>query len=393
VSALSTALSALLPDRPGTLLLQACLAKGDTCGRAWTAFQQEGRELTELFRTDRGELKRLGPLLHDNLRRNGIGTDSRLATVLRTGALREELRTKIYREVLERLLLSLESRAVDSVLLGGAALAEWAYPTPSLRHSHDIDLLVAEPETGPAVSALLAEEFSGAESAEGRDGAVVLTHRNSLPVRLCGSMYELGRPEGSLSEARKWSGEFRVGQATTRVLGPEAALAYALARAAFSPRRSNLQWACDAWMICARAEPLGIDRFLEVLRPSRLLLPASIMLDYLARIGAPIAPQLVEAAKDAAATTSTLERDLALFGLRRGAPGGVIGVMRRVPDAQTRLALLKWLSFPSPEYLRWSSPPGRRTSTPALYLTRAASAIQDLARRRFRAGKAGGPDA
>jgi hypothetical protein len=146
-------------------------------------------------------------------------------------------------------------------------------------------------------------------------------------------------------------------------------------------------------MICARAESLGIDRFLEALRPSRLLLPASIMLGYLARIGAPVAPELLEASASAAATITTLERDLALFGLRRGAPGGVIGVMRRVPGAQARLALLKWLSFPSPEYLRWSGPPGHRASTPALYLTRAAGALQDLARMRFRAGKAPGPDA
>lgn len=384
MSTLATALSALLPDQAGTLLLQSCLARGEACGRAWAGFQREGRELTELFRTDHGELKRLGPLLLDNLRRNGIGAEARLATVLRTGALREELRGRIYREVLEEVLDTLGSGGVESVLLGGAALAEWAYPVPSLRHSHDIDLLVAGPDAQRAVDGLIGAGFARGESAAGRDGAVVLSHRNSLPVRLCGSMYELAPDGGSLDAARRWSADFRIGRAGTRVLGPEAALVYALARAAYSPRRSCLQWAADAWMICGRAESLRLSVFLEAARTSRLLLPVSVMLGYLARIGAPVADDFVDGVAQAAETTSKLDRDLALFGLRRGAPDGLMGLLRRVPDTQTRLALLGWLSFPSGAYLQWSRPAGRRIPTPALYLVRAAGALRDLGRRRRR---------
>lgn len=381
--ALSSALSGLLPDRPGTLLLQSCLAKGASCGRAWTEFQIQERGLTELFRTDRGELKRLGPLLLDNLRRNGVGADARLATVLRTGALREELRSRIYREVLEQVLVTLQSAGVESILLGGAALAEQVYQTPSLRHSHDIDLLVGEADMARAAGALVAAEFSREAVAPGRDGALLLTHRTSLPIRLVASMYELARPEGSLAAVRAWSTEFRVGQAATRVLRPEAALGYALARAAFSPRRSSLQWAADGWMIGAGSDPLDDQAFVEAARQSRLLLPCSIMLGYLARIGAPIGPGFLAAVTRAAEPTTPLERDLALFGLRRGSAGGVGGLMRRAPDTHTRLALLTWLAFPSPGYLRWTRPAAGRMPTPALYLVRAASALRDLSRRGF----------
>jgi hypothetical protein len=376
--ALSSALSGLLPDELGTLLLQSCLARGEACGRAWTELQRQERGLTELLRTDRGELKRLGPLLLDNLRRNGVGADARLSTVLRTGALREELRSNIYREVLEQVLGTLESAGVDSILLGGAALAEQVYQTPSLRHSHDIDLLVAEADMERAAGALAGAEFSREAAAPGHDGALLMTHRNSLPVRLAASMYELARPEGSLAEVRAWSTDFHVGQARTRVLRPEAALAYALARAAFSPRRSTLQWAADGWMICAASDALDHRTFVAAARRSRLLLPCAIMLGYLARTGAPIATGFLEAVTRAAESTTALERDLALFGLRRGAPGGVRGLMRRAPDTHTRLALLAWLAFPSPGYLRWTRPAGGRMPTPALYLVRAASALRDF---------------
>ena len=68
--ALRGALATLHPGRADTLLLRACLADGDDCRSAWTAFTGDGRDLVQLFRTDRGELKRLGPLLGWNLQRN-----------------------------------------------------------------------------------------------------------------------------------------------------------------------------------------------------------------------------------------------------------------------------------------------------------------------------------
>ena len=88
------ALEALLPDPMESLLLRACLAQGDAARLAWSAFERQGGNLVELFRTDRGELKRLGPLLLDNLRANQVPVGTELMTALKTSYLREELRAK-----------------------------------------------------------------------------------------------------------------------------------------------------------------------------------------------------------------------------------------------------------------------------------------------------------
>jgi putative nucleotidyltransferase-like protein len=377
---LHSALSALLPDAAETLLLRSCLATGDACRHAWADFQKRGRELTELFRTDRGELKRLGPLLHHNLRRNGAPVDTRLLTVLRTGFLREQLRAQVYRDILGQALAALESAGVNTLLLGGAALGAWAYDDPTLRHSHDIDLLVAEADLEGAIAALRAAGFASQNSGSpGGDRPIVLSHRTGLPLRLRTSLYELSCHPSSLEALRAGSRVAPVGELSARFLGPEDSLAHVLGRACFSPTRSTLQWASDAWMISARGTGLDPEKFLRAITRGQLLLPASVLLRYLAGLGAPIPVSLVEEAEQRAEAATTLERDLALYGLRRGAPRGLLGVLQRMPNARTRVAMLWWLVFPSRAYVRWAHQPRHSILVPVYYVTRVASVVADMA--------------
>lgn len=379
--ALRGALSALLPSPAETTLLKACLAPGDTGREAWAGFQKQERELTELFRTDRGELKRLGPLLFDNLRRNGAPTDARLLTVLKTGFLREELRSRIYHDILGQALRALEAEGIDALVLGGAALSLWAYDQPALRHSHDIDLLVGQRNVAGAAAALRSAGFAAeGNSPPGGSDTMVLCHGTGLPVRLHTSLFELSCHSAPVEALRTGSRAVATGEMSARVLGPEDSLAHVLGRAASSPRRSNLQWACDAWMICVRTPSLEQDRLLGVLGSARLLLAGVILLRYLGELGANIPSALLQEAERRTQAATALERDLALYGLRRGGPRGLLGVLRRMPSYATRFAMLRWLSFPSPGYVRWAYQLRSPLLTPVYYLARAASGLAGLAR-------------
>lgn len=379
--ALRGVLSALLPSGSETTLLRACLAPGDAGREAWAGFQKQERDLAELFRTDRGELKRLGPLLFDNVRRNGAPTRAPLLTVLKTGFLREELRSRIYQDILCRALRALEAEGISAIVLGGAALSLWAYDQPALRHSHDIDLLIGEPDLARAEAALRNAGFAAAGGpSPGNPGAAVLCHGTGLPVRLHTSLFELSCHPAPLEALRAGSRAVAVGEMSARVLGPEDSLAHVLGRAAGSPRRSNLQWACDAWMICARTPSLQQDRLLGVLGDARLLLAGAVLLRYLQELGAGIPNTLPEEAERRTRTVTGLERDLALYGLRRGGPRGLLGVLRRLPTQGTRVAMLRWLAFPSPDYVRWAYQLRSPLLTPVFYLARAASGLAGLAR-------------
>ncbi len=85
-----------------------------------------------------------------------------------------------------RLLSVMEQAAIPGLLLKGQAIAQWAYPDPSLRASGDIDVLVATREAA-----------------------------DLLARRLCESGYELFQPSGDLvgagDDAAPRGGAGRVG--------------------------------------------------------------------------------------------------------------------------------------------------------------------------------------
>jgi hypothetical protein len=368
--ALRRALAALLPGHDEGLLLQACLADGDRCGSAWQAFTANGRDLAELFRTDRGEQKRLGPLLVWNLRRNGVEAESALLTVLRTGLLREELRSELYRGILMDALRALDEARVVFLVLGGGDLGMSAYPEPMLRHAHDIDLLMGESDVERSARAL---ERAGFHRVASGDGIVELRHGRDLPVRLNTSLFHLSCHPSSFDALLSSNRIHDLGGRSARVLAREDALAFLLGRACYSAKRATLQWACDAWML-ARNGPLRAERLIDTLARARLLLPASVLLRYLASLGAPFDTALVYQVELAAARHDALDRDLALHGLRHGTTAGWRAALSRMPDKATRLWALGRMTLPSPAYVRWAHGVERGLLVPWYYVKRALGA-------------------
>jgi hypothetical protein len=369
---LQRALGALLPAQDETWLLQALLADGAAVADSWRQFTDGGRDLAELFRTDRGELRRLGPLLAWNLRRNGVQADPALLTVLRTGMLREQLRSDLYRGILMEALCALDDAHVTFLVLGGADLGMSAYPEPMLRHTHDIDLLMAGRDVECSAGAL---ERVGFRRVPTEDGVVELRHGRDLPVRLNTSLFHLScHPSsfGQLLEAKRIQD---VGGRSARVLSREDALALALGRASYSAKRVTLQWACDAWMIVASG-PVDAERLISTLARARLLLPASVLLRYVADLGAPLDARLVEQLEAAAAAGDALDRDLALHGLRHGTPAGLSAVLARISGRVSRLRALGWMLVPSPAYVRWAHHVEHGALVPWYYARRVVRAMQ-----------------
>ncbi len=349
-TAVLRALRALLPGTDESLLLQACLADGDACADAWNRFMRSGHDLVEMFRTDRGGRRRLGPLLEWNLRRNEIAVDPALLTVLRTGALREELRSRLFREIVAEAIDALTGTNVDFVALGGVDLGMSAYPNPVLRHTHDIDLLLHESDIAQSADALRRVGFLRAPDEE---GVRILKHRRDLPVRLNTALFHLSCHEGGFDDVAGTSRRQDVGGRMARVLSREDAMAAALGRPCYSTRRANLQWACDAWMVASRG-PLHADSLIAALTRARLLLPASVLLRYVSDLGAPVQALVLERVEAAAKKSTPLDRDLALHGLRHGTIDGWRAVLARMPDRTTRLQALRWIALPSPKYVSWA---------------------------------------
>ena len=102
-SLLSDTLSVLLPAEQDTLLLRACLYAGDARNEAWCAWLERIGEPSEELMRRRPILSHFLPLLHVATKRCNADLHPDLAFYLRAAYFREELRSRSYRGILEKL--------------------------------------------------------------------------------------------------------------------------------------------------------------------------------------------------------------------------------------------------------------------------------------------------
>jgi len=349
---LADALSVLLPMPDQTLLLQACLYSG-TAGRkacaAWLEQQGERQhEPQEEF------VKSLLPLLFSALRRSEIEVNHLFLTILRTASLREELRTKTYRRICREVFLALATAAIPHIVVRGAALSDTVYSDPALRHSHDIDILLGESDSSRTISLLSSLGFARSSKTESpKWNDIQLIHTSGLPLVLHRHLF--GVAPYNTDSANIWARSQLqvVADVPARILSPADALLHICGHASYDLSRESPRWACDAWFLIDRYQDLDWEVLLSVAGRSRLALPLSVMLDYLAEeLQAPIPSRVLTRLHAVAARADTVECELALWGARSGTRVRLRDIFGLARDWHTRTWIFKRLLFPSPRYLR-----------------------------------------
>jgi hypothetical protein len=331
------ALRTLLPDASQTRVLRACLCDGDAMGLPpeWIG-------------------GRLAPLLNaatgPNLPDRGV------RAFLKAAAVHEELRAREYLRVCAIVFSALP---VPFLVLKGAALGESIYGNQALRHSHDIDLLVREQDRTAAAAALLDAGF--VPSAE------EFVHPCGLPVRVETRLFRPEYYRSAFDPLRERSATATVAGHAVRVLSPADSLLLACGHASWSPRRSTLQWVCDAWMI-THHRAVDWDVLVGAAEDSRLTAPLSVMLSYVrTELGARIPEDVPD--RLARLPVPAQARDHALFGARHGARRSIF---KAAGSWAAQLRLLQWILFPSPEYVRQACDARPDMPLPLVYLVRPA---------------------
>src|SRR4051794_27310273 len=264
------------PGAAETDVLRACLWEGPEAGAAWERWRAGLDDPADTFRGPRARLRELGPLLDAAVRRDGGEPGTReMATALRAAGAREELRAASLRTALAEALGAREA----PVVLKGAALAEAAYPEPGLRHTHDLDLLVA-----PA----------GRPFREVMPSGVPV---NGHPHLFAGAFHRAAEPgmRARLAPAR-------VAGVAVRTLAPDDALVHVCGHA-FSLGGADLgHWVPDAWFLIRSSPGLDWDRLVDTAERGRLAIPMACLLGYLARdLRAQVPPETIETLRRRAA--------------------------------------------------------------------------------------------
>jgi len=348
----SDILSVLLPTSRQTSFLRACLYSGDAGREASEAWLCQG-DATKDDLKDEG-VKSLLPLLFSACQRNKVEVDTEFLTLLRTASLREELRTKTYRRICQNVLSTLTAAGMPIIALKGAVLAETVYDHPALRHSHDIDILLGENDPSRALSLLSSLGFAPLRPAGDPEWQnIQFIHQSGLPLALHHHPFHV--PLHNAAQADMWARSQTqvVADVPVRTLSPADALLHLCGHASYCPSRTSLRWVCDAWFLIERYPSLDWDILLDCVVRSRLALPLSVMLGYVAEeLRAPIPATFLDRLRTAASQSNTIERELALWGVRAGGRIRFKNLVRMPHDWRTRAFVLKWLFLPSPAYLR-----------------------------------------
>ncbi len=354
-SALATALTVLLPSREMTWLLRAALRDGTEARESWRRWCGLTGDVKAAMADDSLPVKRLLTVLFASLRRAGADLDPSLVPYLRLAYAREQMRTATYLRILEEVMVALERDAVPAIALRGAALATSLYAEPALRHCHDIDLLIRPEHLERAVSALEWAGLTRSDAEPDSDATgIKLSHSSGLPVELHQRLFDSSFYALPESEAWAHTRTQRAAGISMTVLSPEDMLLHICGHASCSRSRRSLRWVCDAWHVIQHHPGLDWERFAAAAERSRLALPLSVMLRYLADdIGASIPAGGVERLQELAQRAPAIERDVALRAACKDSVQDWAALLRLVPGGWlVKVRLAAWLLFPSPQYVR-----------------------------------------
>jgi hypothetical protein len=379
VPPLSDVLGLLLPSDDLTLALRACLLSGPAGADAWERWLSVGDRQNRAPSEDGRRIKRLLPLLADNLRNNGVSIGRNWQPHLRAALVHEELRCVRYRSVCRDALSALHEAGVDAILVKGAALAETVYPRPSLRHCHDIDVLVPAGDLDRAIEALASTRISigpgprNVSWSAAHDGAAsphALRHESGLPIRLHLTLFRVPFYDAPVEHVRRRARRIMFADVRTSIPSAADTLVHVCGHAATDGGRETLVWACDAALVVRQHPDLDWSVVVDVTRRSRVALPVWVMLSYLVRhLEATIPTWVLDDLRQAAMGTDALRRQSAIAGVHAGHRGSLMSLWR-ASGWRSRLGLVRWALAPSPSYLRWTCAPERPWTLPLWYVRR-----------------------
>lgn len=372
IPVLSDALRVILPDEERTQLLRACLLPGRSGQRAWQAWCASVDDPKSAIENDKTGLKGLLPFLHEALGRYNTPDHEPMLTYARAGYLREELRSKAYRDICGRALEALSAAKLPVVALKACVLAETVYKTPASRHCHAVDVLVREHDLTRVTSVLAAQGFVRAKI-QPTPGPhhVLLQHPSGLPLELHTRLFYIAHYQLSAGDLWARSRPCVVAGADTLILSPADNLLHVCGHAAGDRTRANLRWACDAWNIIDHHRDLDWQVFRDHAAASGLALPLHVMTKYLAEsLEAPIPPDILSALAEAADRADDTAREAALFGALTGLSAAARALFRETVDWRTRARLARFILAPSPACMGWSFRIRHRFMLPLYYLYR-----------------------
>jgi Uncharacterised nucleotidyltransferase len=382
-SAHTSVLSVLLPTPDDTVLLRACLDKGESgreaCESWFGSHDNPKRDLNREF------VKSLVPLMSRAVRTHSVQVNDTFLTVLRTGALREELRTRTYRHICQRMLSALVAEGIPTIVIKGAAIAETVYPHPAVRHSHNIELLVEPQRLDEIVGLLVPLKFVPSPKIRtATRQSIELTHESGLPAVLHCDPFQIPLCNAAVPKMFSRTVGAQISDTPVQVLSPSDALLLSCANEACSGVIESNRSIIDAWFIVDQYRDLDWDLLLQTAHESHLELPLWKRLSYLFHeLKSPIPPQFLDRLSTTVRSVSALDWELAMFTACRSTRGSLRNLICEGKTWRSGFHVVKWSLLPSATYMLSVTQVRSSWLLPISYFSRPIHYISSRLRPRF----------
>jgi Uncharacterised nucleotidyltransferase len=369
VRATDDTLSVLLPSPDETTLLEACLHTGPRAAEAWDRWRARrgpsGTSVCHHLATARTLL----PLLARSAARNRLDLGADVLAYVRAAALREELRSAGFRRLTAQALTALGASATSAYVVRGAALAATVYDSWSLRHCHDLDLLVPAVDLARAIRALSSVEFR-VFSTGGVETGTRLRHPSGLDVAVHTRAFAVAYYDAPLEALAAPGQVVAIEGVPARILQPEAMLVHVLGHATYSPSRGNLRWVSDAWHVVAAHEDLDWSDVTARIAAYRLAVPVATLVGYLSALGARVPSEVAAKLRSMAAGADRAAEDVALGGVHAATGSDTGRLWSATMSWRGRMRIIRWAVAPSRRYMRSAFSASRAWLYPIYYVYR-----------------------
>ena len=272
-----------LPSRKQTLTLDACIHGDSESLDRWLSHFGTERETLQTLGRSAERLRRLLSLLYLRIREHDIGLDKTVVTYLRVARVREQLRTEAVQQACNRVLTTVCNSGATPIVLKGVALAETAYPDPSTRHCHDLDLLLPHDAIGPAVTELLRTGFGRIESPPSASvESVWVADRSGFPIGIHASLHRVGAWNALMPGAVSRSVARNISGVAVRILSPVDALLHVCCSGLAAGSWFSPCWAADAsFLIEKNGGAIDWNDLVEKARAGNQAKAAAVAFEYL----------------------------------------------------------------------------------------------------------------
>ncbi|HEX3175486.1 MAG TPA: nucleotidyltransferase family protein [Methylomirabilota bacterium] len=363
-------LALLLPGPDETALLEACLHTGARAVHAWERWRARPGASSATVCRDLARTRTLLPLLARSAARNGLALGPEALAYVRAAALREEVRSVRVRRLSTQALAALAAAGTTAYAARGVALAATVYESWSLRHCHDVDILVPAAEQERAVRALAGAGFHGGPRRSTADGGARLVHGSGLALAAHTRVFAVPYYEVPLDAFVRSARAVDLDGTPARVPAPEALLVHVLGHATYSASRANLRWVADAWHVVAAHPDLDWSDVVARVAASRLAVPVATVVGYLAMLGVSIPDSVAASLRELAARSDRAAQDVALGGVHAAIASDTARMWRASISWRGRLRLIRWAVAPSRAYMRSAFAAAHAWSCPIYYVYR-----------------------